>query len=216
MFMNQPKFGFFQSGIVVFGLAFVGCGPSYPNCDRDEQCRDGEHCVDNTCQQCGDDSHCSRGQRCNAGACEDIPGWCDGATDCGPGEECVENRCQALAAAETQGPQEDPRCQLEAVYYGFDDSTLDETARGALGRDATCIQERSIGAVQVTGMTDPRGTEEYNMALGDRRARSARDHLQRLGVSSGTLTIRSVGEEMATGSDESSWGRDRRADLQER
>ena len=78
------------------------------------------------------------------------------------------------------------------------------------------MQERSIQNVQVTGMCDPRGTEEYNMALGDRRARATRDHLQRLGIQRPRMQTRSVGEEMATGSDEYGWSRDRRSDITER
>ena len=75
------------------------------------------------------------------------------------------------------------------------------------------MTERSITAVQVTGMTDPRGTEEYNMALGDRRARTTRDQLQRLGVGRRDMTTHSVGEEHATGADEYGWSRDRRSEL---
>ena len=67
----------------------------------------------------------------------------------------------------------------------------------------------------MTGLTDPRGTEEYNLALGDRRAQSAKKYLESLGVDA-SLTASSMGEELATGSEESSWSRDRRVDFQER
>jgi peptidoglycan-associated lipoprotein len=63
-------------------------------------------------------------------------------------------------------------------------------------------------------LTDPRGTEEYNLALGDRRAQSAKKYLETLVQS--TLSSSSMGEELATGSDESSWSRDRRVDFPER
>jgi peptidoglycan-associated lipoprotein len=102
------------------------------------------------------------------------------------------------------------------VYFAFDESTLDDNARRAIEADVACMGERSIQNVMITGMTDPRGTEEYNMALGDRRARSTRDHLQRLGVERRRMQTRSVGEEQATGADESAWARDRRAELTER
>lgn len=78
------------------------------------------------------------------------------------------------------------------------------------------MRERGIAQIEVVGMCDPRGTEEYNMALGDRRARSARQHLERLGVEQRAIRTRSVGEEQATGQDEASWAHDRRADVRER
>ena len=69
--------------------------------------------------------------------------------------------------------------------------------------------------MHVTGLTDPRGTEEYNLALGDRRAQSAKKYLESLGLRR-QLSSSSMGEELATGSDEGSWSRDRRVDFQER
>jgi peptidoglycan-associated lipoprotein len=64
-------------------------------------------------------------------------------------------------------------------------------------------------------LTDPRGTEEYNMALGDRRAQSAKTYMKALGVAA-ELSASSMGEEIASGTDEGSWARDRRVDIRER
>lgn len=199
------------------GAIVGGCGPTYPNCDNDEQCHEGEFCINGRCQDCRDDSHCPTGQRCTSGACEPTPGWCASDADCGPDEECVDNFCRPrpVEPTTTELPPPGP-CQLAPVYFAFDDSTLDDSARNALQTNVSCMGERSIQSVMITGMTDPRGTEEYNMALGDRRARSTRDHLQRLGVERRRMQTRSVGEEQATGADESGWGRDRRAELTER
>ena len=61
----------------------------------------------------------------------------------------------------------------------------------------------------LTGAADPRGTEEYNIALGERRGQSVRSYLVSLGMNSGRISVTSVGEEMATGSDEAGWARDR-------
>ena len=69
--------------------------------------------------------------------------------------------------------------------------------------------------MHLIGRTDPRGTEEYNLALGDRRAQSAQKYLGSLGPNA-KLTHSSMGEEQATGTDETGWARDRRVDLQER
>lgn len=203
--------------VTAIGLALAlasGCGPTYPNCDNEEQCHEGEFCVNGRCQDCRDDSQCPRGQMCEQGACEAIPGWCDNDSQCGTDEECVDNHCRprpVQAVEETPPPPQE--CQLQPAYFAFDENTLDDAARQALEADARCVQERSIQALTVTGMCDPRGTEEYNMALGDRRARAARDHLQRLGVERRRMQTRSVGEEQATGQDEYGWSRDRRADV---
>ncbi len=197
------------------GSIFVGCGPTYPNCDTDEQCHEGEFCVNGHCEDCRDDSQCPTGQMCESNDCVPIPGWCNSDRDCPADQMCESNHCVprpvvADVPVEPPPPQE---CQLAPVYFAFDESTLDDTARSALTSDRACMTERNIAAVQITGMTDPRGTEEYNMALGDRRARGTRDQLQRLGVARSAMTTRSVGEEMATGSDEYAWSRDRRSEI---
>ena len=135
---------------------------------------------------------------------------------CAPDERCdlATNRCVARPATtdtETTPVPAGP-CQLQPVYFAFEENTLDAAATSAIEGNVRCMAERSIGTVSITGMCDPRGTEEYNMALGDRRARSVRDHMQRLGVERRSMTTRSVGEEMATGADEYGWSRDRRAE----
>jgi peptidoglycan-associated lipoprotein len=101
------------------------------------------------------------------------------------------------------------------LYFDFDSDNLDQAARDKLGAAASCIKERGIKAVHLTGLTDPRGTEEYNLALGDRRAQSVTKYLGSLAVEA-TLTHSSLGEEMATGTDDGSWSRDRRVDVQEK
>lgn len=208
-------YGVFAVGMSAFGAA---CGPTYPNCDNDEQCHEGEFCVNGRCQDCRDDSQCPTGQMCEQNDCVPIPGWCNSDADCPPDQMCQNNACVARPVVAEQ-PDVTPVpqvCQLQPVYFQFDESALDDAARAALTANQSCMQERSIASVQVTGMCDPRGTEEYNMALGDRRARATRDHLQRLGVGRGAMQTRSVGEEMATGADEYGWSRDRRADITER
>lgn len=197
------------------GSLFVGCGPTYPNCDNDEQCHEGEFCVNGHCEDCRDDSQCPTGQMCESNDCVPIPGWCNSDADCPADQMCQRNHCVArpVETPIDTTPPPPQECQLQPVYFAFDESTLDDTARSALSSDRSCMTERSITQIQITGMTDPRGTEEYNMALGDRRARATRDQLQRLGVERRAITTRSVGEEMATGSDEYGWSRDRRSEI---
>jgi peptidoglycan-associated lipoprotein len=197
------------------GLFASACGPKYPNCEEDADCKEAEFCVNQLCQQCRSDADCGEGKQCNAGACEAIPGFCTTASDCGAGQDCVSNRCQTRAEApapQAEAPKAGP-CEIETVYFAYDSSSLEASARDAIAKNAQCVRERGIGALQVTGFTDPRGTEEYNLALGDRRARAVQQYMGSLGVESGKLSTSSMGEEMARGEDESGWARDRRVEF---
>jgi len=128
----------------------------------------------------------------------------------------------AAEAAQQEAPRPPPAqapsrakesgCQLASVYFDFDSSELNHQAKEALARDQKCAQELGEPISRVVGMTDPRGTEEYNLALGDRRAKAAARYLSALG--SAPLETTSVGAEMASGTDESTWAGDRRVDLQ--
>ncbi|MGE0791424.1 MAG: OmpA family protein [Sandaracinaceae bacterium] len=103
-------------------------------------------------------------------------------------------------------------CGTEAAYFAYDSSELDSQTRDRLQRDAQCINARQ-GDVQITGMADARGTEEYNLALSERRARAVSGYLGNLGVDSNRVRTNAVGEEYARGSEENSWAQDRRADV---
>jgi peptidoglycan-associated lipoprotein len=197
------------------GVFLVGCGPDYPLCGEDSDCHEGEFCIDGRCQQCRQDSDCEAGQHCADGRCEEIPGYCSGPGDCPDGQECRNNRCVVTATA-TETPTESGPCSLQPAYFSFDSSDLDDGARNTLQADARCINERQIAAARVVGHTDPRGTEEYNLALGDRRARAAQQYMESLGVACGVLQSSSGGEVMARGTDECGWSRDRRVEVQER
>lgn len=229
----------------------TACGPTYPNCDRDNQCHEGEFCVNGQCQQCRSDADCGTGQQCSAGRCEDIPGYCDATHACPSGQECVNNRCQAQAReAQCDAARPCPAgqeciggdcspiagycdaqvscpggqlcennhcramCSLESVYFEFDSSALSSDSRTTLQANRTCAGgDRSGLAITATGHADPRGTEEYNLVLSENRARAVQRYLHSLGVRN-TMTIVGRGEESATGTDEASWARDRRVDLE--
>ena len=103
-------------------------------------------------------------------------------------------------------------CELQPVYFGYDSSDLEPRTREALAANARCLQAKPDLAITVVGMTDPRGTEEYNLALGERRARAAKQYLESLGIESPRVSVHSMGEENASGTDEGSWSRDRRAE----
>jgi peptidoglycan-associated lipoprotein len=201
--------------LLSISLTLIACGPDYPKCDNDEDCHKGEFCINNLCQQCRNNADCAPGQRCTGGACEAIPGYCASSADCGPGKVCENNMCvqqrQSVAPPPAAAPNA-PGCELSSAYFDYDSSTLSDSARDQLSRNATCLRQRGARGVHLTGLTDPRGTEEYNLALGERRAQSAQQYLKSLGVE-GDVTFSSMGEELATGTDESGWSRDRRVDF---
>jgi peptidoglycan-associated lipoprotein len=196
-------------------LSVSACSPDYPKCDSDEDCHQGEFCVNNLCQQCRTNDDCPAGQRCASGACEAIPGYCTSNSQCAAGQVCENNMCVAQKQAALKPPPASTppaACELTSVYFDYDSSTLSDSARDQLSRNASCIRERGTRGVQLTGMTDPRGTEEYNLALGERRAQSAQQYLKSLGADS-SMSVSSMGEEMASGSDEAGWARDRRVEF---
>ncbi len=192
----------------MFSLA-VACGDTDPVCDTDGDCAAGEVCVDGQCQQCRADADCPAGQRCQSGACVAPPPECSSDAACGEGRRCEAGRCVAAMTSTPEDTTATNSCGSTDVYFAYDSANLSDASRRALGDDLTCVS--SARSVAVTGMTDPRGVEEYNLALGERRANAVRTYLERLGVSHEAIRTNSMGEEMATGTDEESWARDRRA-----
>jgi peptidoglycan-associated lipoprotein len=102
---------------------------------------------------------------------------------------------------------------LADVYFEFDQATLTDAARGVLEKHVAWLQTRRETRVLVEGHCDERGTVEYNLALGDKRARAARDYLVSLGVAAARVTTVSLGKErpLEVGHDEGTWARNRRA-----
>jgi len=106
-----------------------------------------------------------------------------------------------------------PSGDLRTAFFAYDSYALGGDAREALKFNANWLKENPSATVQVEGHCDERGTTEYNLALGERRANAAKDYLQKLGVEASRVTVISYGEERPSdpGHDESAWGRNRRA-----
>jgi peptidoglycan-associated lipoprotein len=98
--------------------------------------------------------------------------------------------------------------------YDKDELTADD--RAVLDQLATCLTTGALKgkAVALIGRADPRGTEEYNLGLGSRRASSVGQYLGRLGVGDPQLTVSTRGALEASGTDEAGWKQDRRVDVQ--
>lgn len=112
------------------------------------------------------------------------------------------------------GTQEDLQINIgDRVFFAFDKSNLSADARTAVERWAAWMKTYPANKVVIQGNTDERGTREYNLALGERRADSARDYLVSLGVNPNRVKIVSFGKERPAvpGSNESAWAQNRRA-----
>jgi peptidoglycan-associated lipoprotein len=120
------------------------------------------------------------------------------------------------AAATTSGPvpgsQEDLVANVgDRVFFDFDRSTLTTDARATLDRQSGWLAKYPQVNVQVAGNTDDRGTEEYNLALGQRRANSSRDYLVARGVAGSRMSTISYGKDRPTalGDNEQAWAQNR-------
>ena len=101
------------------------------------------------------------------------------------------------------------------IYYDFDKSSVRVDQKNRIKKNADYIKDSSDLRVMVEGNCDERGTNEYNMALGERRAISAKKYLMNLGVAGNRISTISYGEEkpLNHGHDELAWSQNRRADF---
>jgi peptidoglycan-associated lipoprotein len=139
-----------------------------------------------------------------------------GCTDDEPKvEEPVQPTTTAEPAPETEPTPAPTSFSPETVYFAFDDFTLSGEAQGKLDSLANHLKESQNAVVQVEGHCDERGSTEYNLALGQRRAQSVKDYLVKLGIDATRLSIISYGEEKpaSDGHDESAWSKNRRAEF---
>lgn len=112
-----------------------------------------------------------------------------------------------------QGMLQQPQVIDEDIYFDFDQSMIRPDAQEVLRKKAEFLRENSVVSVVIEGHCDERGTSEYNLALGERRALAAKAFLMDLGISSSRLSTISYGEERPVDprSNEEGWARNRRA-----
>jgi len=103
---------------------------------------------------------------------------------------------------------------ISVYYFGFDESTLNTTTRRGLDAYASSLRS-SPRNIRVEGHADERGTREYNIALGERRAKAIADYLVASGVSARRIEVISYGEERpaVNGSTRASWQQNRRVEI---
>lgn len=176
-----------------------------PECERDDQCTNNRVCQAGKCKACAADGECASGT-CIAGQCAPAK-KCAKNEDCADDEDCLNGLCRKASAGNGAGAT----CALATVYFGFDDSNVQASERDRLAANAACIEKNKDKGVLLFGHTDTSGTDEYNIALSERRAQSAADYMSRLGTDPAKLQVVPKGETEPTGLGDD---KDRRVEFQ--
>lgn len=148
-------------------------------------------------------------------ACETAPESSGNAQSSGGSSSSSSSSAAPVAAITVQpGSQEDLVVNVgDRVFFEFDSSELGGEARSALEKQAAWMKK--FGGVRITieGHADERGTREYNLALGERRANAAKDYLVALGINPARVNVISYGKERpaALGHNDTAWAQNRRA-----
>jgi peptidoglycan-associated lipoprotein len=124
-------------------------------------------------------------------------------------------RAQADAAGQSARDAA-TKALTQVIYFDFDSDALKDDARSSLDAKIAILNASTGVKIKIGGNTDERGSDEYNLALGQRRAASAKRYLTDHGISGDRIDIISYGEEhpVGTGHDESSWSQNRRDDFE--
>jgi peptidoglycan-associated lipoprotein len=133
---------------------------------------------------------------------------CASDLDCGAKQLCINNRCVDITPDLAE-------CTNVRVHFPFNSDEIDAADKPQLDRSARCLKADHALHITIEGNADERGTEEYNMALGDRRARSVASYLGSLGASQQQVATVSYGKENpeCKEHDEACWAKNRRAAL---
>lgn len=149
-------------------------------------------------------------------------GWGDGSGGYGAGEELGGTGGQPGAWAPGEGVESErtrlsgtPVAMLETVYFDYDKSNLRPDQLVTLERNLAYLKQHPGAKIRLEGHCDERGTAEYNLALGDRRAESVRGWLTNQKISGGDLESISKGElePSVLGHDEGAWSKNRRVEF---
>lgn len=129
----------------------------------------------------------------------------------------AEESLSASAASRQQEAYSEGRTSLEMrpIYFDFDKSNIRADQQDRVDGNATYLKNNPAVTIRIEGNCDERGTNEYNMALGERRALAAKKYLLNVGISEDRLQTVSYGEEkpLQEGHDEASWEQNRRDDF---
>ena len=127
----------------------------------------------------------------------------------------IEAQPQSNVASTTPAGSFNDLLKIRVYYFGTNLSDITALSYGGLNAHAQYLKGNAQAKLQIGGHTDERGTREYNLALGERRANAVARYLVGLGVQPGQLSVVSYGKEKpaAEGSDEETWAKNRRVEL---
>lgn len=183
-------------------------------CTSSLDCTGGLVCTAGACNFCTQDMDCPTGT-CDLGTglCSDgmpgAPGACTVDDDCAIDEICDGGMC--IFSGDYGGDGE-VLCELQAVFFGFDSPQLSPETTEKLKAAAECIATQGR-LVYLEAHADPRGTEEYNILLTDKRGQGVKKFLVDLGVPAENMQVISKGSLESTGSDEAGYAQDRRVEF---
>ncbi len=183
------------------------CGRKTGCCANNLDCGAGQKCTSNKCvAECSSDEDCGESKHCDEkGACvrNDTMG-CKSDGDCGSGLSCSKGKC-----VNAEG-----ECQLLPIRFAFNEHYLSKDAQKTLRTNYQCLKDKGFSRLTIEGHCDERGTDAYNMELGNRRARAVAKFIKRLGRKVKTRTL-SYGKTKPVCYDqgESCWSKNRRAEF---
>lgn len=130
-------------------------------------------------------------------------------------ERDAADRAKAAKDAADQAATTAVELTIQSIYFDFDKSSIRDDARDILKVNADIFNKKNTAGIVVEGHCDERGTAEYNMALGERRAQEAKKYLVNLGVNASRIETVSYGKEKPVdpGHDEAAWAKNRRAEF---
>ena len=164
--------------VLVLGLVgLLGCHSTQDGtCKSDSDCKD-QACVFGKCQECALDSDCKDGKVCEKNQCHESVAVTS--------SDANSNSAASLAGCSQTG----------TVYFDFNVYDLKAEGRDFLADLATCLRANSGTKITVAGNTDERGTVEYNLALGEKRAKAVSNYLQKSGIDGSRMSTVSYGKE---------------------
>ena len=220
-----------------------GCKACTQVCEGEDECRAKSAatpvCMDGRCVRCGVDEHCAVCQRCAGNTCHGIESCCtrdvecrergercwpvaggrQGQGRCGPecvsgepnracpeGQRCVRGACASVPAAPAT------TCELAQIHFDYREHGIADSQRRAVEANAACL--RTLGKpIRIAGHCDDRGSDEFNLALGTRRALAVKRQYEMLGVMVHMDTT-SFGEEIPVcqAQTEACWASNRRVE----
>ena len=167
-------------------------------CITTTDCQGGETCTAYDCvrdePQCATDEDCPEGQRCEEEACV---GGCVSDQECGAGMVCQNGSCEAGGTQISQACRPAEAGEVVAippVSFDFNDYDLTVNTQSSLDTSAECLGQAPEVTIIIEGHCDQRGTQEFNLALGEKRANAVKSYLRNLGIDTSRMRTLSKGK----------------------